>query len=935
MRLSKRIDFGIWVAAAIVMSTTPRANSAEVRDVGETEFFSVDAGVLVAQYDASHIVSDPPIIKASFYQMDSSPHLVVPTGSEAYLLEPETRADNLLDYRIVGIKPRGKAITGELFLIRRHPDQPRERVLARFEFHVDAQPEVKASRKDFFLAKGRHFQRLWSEQMAGSAMFRHLATTSLQEVGKTARSTGPSWPLRSNDGVDSTIRLVSGGRAVSENLQLDAQLIGPQRDRGKLVSLADVQGITVREINWAPMLKNEPTQLDRLSKLVPHDQYAVYLPSFQALADIVDRGSELANPAMQWIEPQSRQTDVMGFYQTQLALPLNALTRRVGGALIGEVAVTGSDPYFRTGTDIGVMMQSDQPQLLHQSMLTQVAAQAARHTGVKRVEHQVDGYTFTQWATENRRLSSFVAFANQTVIVTNSLHQMIQILSCADDRGKAMHELDEYRFFRQRYPRQDAGESALIVITDAAIRRWCGPQWRISAARRTRARATIAEITMQYADDLVRDSLRGKTEIHAAAKMPEAGSMIVSADGVYSKTYGTLDFQTPIAELQLQQASQAEVDLYTRWRNQYEQRWRREFDPIALQISLTENSMHADLSVIPLMIRSDYQQFLMFVGSARLKPGFGDRHPESLASFDIAIDTRSWPIMMLQTAIANDQNNFDLVSWIDDSASIYLDEDQEWLARLSEHDPWDQDFDDLLRDVPVGLFIPSKNNLRMTAFVVAVRSAIQRFAPNMIRWENAKHGNFEYVVGTPVAGNRHAAGMPHLYYVTTAEGLTVSTNRGVIERTVDRHAQRQQRQIDPPDLEPEPEAELSPQVVAKVTGKGAEMMARTNYRNGLRRANRISWSNIPILNYLRQRYPNREPDDVYRKLFGEQLVEPTGGEYVWNEERGTFVSSLHGYHLEPTAGPALAPSFGPGDEIETSISFQDRGLRATLSIKDN
>ena len=110
-------------------------------------------------------------------------------------------------------------------------------------------------------------------------------------------------------------------------------------------------------------------------------------------------------------------------------------------------------------------------------------------------------------------------------------------------------------------------------------------------------------------------------------------------------------------------------------------------------------------------------------------------------------------------------------------------------------------------------------------------------------------------------------------------------------------------------------------------------MARTNYRNGLRRANPLAWSNFPILNYLRSRYPDHEPTKVYQSLFGEELVEPTGGHYVWDQDRGTFVSTLHGYHLEPKAGPTVASSFGPGDEIHTSISFQDNGLRATLRVK--
>ncbi|TWU38394.1 hypothetical protein [Novipirellula artificiosorum] len=197
------------------------------------DLFAIDVPRLIAPFDESHIVSDPAIIEASFHQMDTTPHLAVPNDCEAYYLEPEHRNNALQGYRIIGRKPAGKRISGSIFIGRRHPDTPSRSVLAKFDFEVDAVPTEKPEPDDFHRAKGRHFQRLWSEEMAGSAMFRHLAMESL-------------------------------------------------------------------------------------------------------------------------------------------AIPLNALTRQVGAGLIDEVAITGSDPYFRTGTDLAILMQTHQPAILHPSILAQV-----------------------------------------------------------------------------------------------------------------------------------------------------------------------------------------------------------------------------------------------------------------------------------------------------------------------------------------------------------------------------------------------------------------------------------------------------------------------------------------------------------------------------------------------------------------------------------
>jgi hypothetical protein len=506
------------------------------------------------------------------------------------------------------------------------------------------------------------------------------------------------------------------------------------------------------------------------------------------------------------------------------------------------------------------------------------------------------------------------------------------VLKCADGRVQAMHDLDEYRFFRQRYRRGDKDESALVIVTDAAIRRWCGPKWRIAASRRTRARATIAELTMQHADDLVRETLTGTTQIHSVAGMPNVGSMLVSADGVHSKDYGTLHFQTPIAEMDLTRATGEEIKLYDNWRTRYERRWRRVFDPIALQLSLTDKTINADLSVIPLMIRSEYSQYTQLVGNVRLKPDAGDPHPEALAGFTIALDTNSSLMQFARMVIAHGTTNIDLLAWIDASASVYFDYDEEWIKKLDNRSPWDMSPNDLIREVPVGLFIPSKDNLRMTAFLVAVRSALQRSSPNMFEWESVKYRDYEYVVGTVIEKGMRER-MPQLHYVTTSEGLTLSANRRVIERAIDRHLVNNKPRAEKHDVDPNSDREAGPQLIMQATGRAAEIMTRTNYRSGLRRMNRIAWSNIPILNYLRNRYPDRDPHKVYEKLFGQTLVEPSGGQYVWNEDIGTYVSSLQGYHLGPKAGPAMSPILGPEDRIKTTISFQHGGLRATLNVQ--
>jgi hypothetical protein len=71
----------------------------------------------------------------------------------------------------------------------------------------------------------------------------------------------------------------------------------------------------------------------------------------------------------------------------------------------------------------------------------------------------------------------------------------------AAESGKKpnLASLDEYSFFRSRYLRSaDVEEQAFLMVTDAAIRRWCGPAWRIGASRRTRAAAALSELQARH-----------------------------------------------------------------------------------------------------------------------------------------------------------------------------------------------------------------------------------------------------------------------------------------------------------------------------------------------------------------------------------------------------------------------------------------------------
>lgn len=52
------------------------------------------------------------------------------------------------------------------------------------------------------------------------------------------------------------------------------------------------------------------------------------------------------------------------------------------------------------------------------------------------------------------------------------------------------------------------------MLSDATIRRWCGPQWRIADSRRTRAAAVLADLQAGHVEELVRGKI-SNTALHS------------------------------------------------------------------------------------------------------------------------------------------------------------------------------------------------------------------------------------------------------------------------------------------------------------------------------------------------------------------------------------------------------------------------------------
>src|SRR5262249_42484797 len=123
---------------------------------------------------------------------------------------------------------KGSSISGRLFV----PNADWSGMVA-LKFKLDSASQKSDSKQEFLKIKENHYGELRERNIPGGAWFRHQESETAKERGSSvvpARMGPPSrfgggrpW----DDSYDGTYELFSGGRALSENLQLDRVLAAP------------------------------------------------------------------------------------------------------------------------------------------------------------------------------------------------------------------------------------------------------------------------------------------------------------------------------------------------------------------------------------------------------------------------------------------------------------------------------------------------------------------------------------------------------------------------------------------------------------------------------------------------------------------------------------------------------------------------------------
>ena len=868
------------------------------------------------------------------------PYAVLDGEGEVYLTIPSNASMRWETFRRTGqtesIHVRTAArrgVSGHLF----YPKADFSAMLA-LKFTIPAAEANAKARIPFYEAKQRHFESLLGRDIPGGAWFRHQAReaeASLDAKHRDALTAAQRRNWRSGNSLDDTYALFSGGRAVSENLQLDRAL--PQAGKNSSpVKVDSLAGISLAEIDWGPMVKDVKPELDPLAAAVPADQHAVFFPTFAAAVATADEADRQGTPLLQFAEPRSEDARVSKRYQRQLGLSLTGLGRLLGPHVVRSVALTGSDPYFRVGTDVAVLFEPANAAVLEQLLLAQVAMAGSANSLAKPVSGAVDGLVYHGLCSPDRSISSYVARLHGAVVVSNSLYQLERLARVGKGKSRSIAALPEYAFFRDRYRRGDAAETALLFLSDATIRRWCSPRWRIGDSRRTRMAAVLAELQASQVNRLATNHAE-PGPIYSDLALPGGGELTLSRSGVASAVYGSLEFMTPIGELPLDEVTQEEADAYNRWREGYQRNWRWAFDPMALRLTFAAGQLAADLTVMPLILGSEYREMQAVSRGAKIAAGAGDPH-QALAHLVLAINPHSRMFQQWGNIVSSMRQGLTL-GWLGSSVAVYVDYDPFWLEVgkvAGDQGKLAQLIENNVSRLPIAIRADVSDGLKLTLFLASARAFIEQTAPEMLHWESLKHNDQPYVKVTPSDSARRGIGNPanfSLYYAASGESLMITPNEPLLKRALDRQALRHKLVEQGKKSAAEARPWLGSSFAAQIDRNGMAMLEALSHDEYRRAMQLLAWGNLPILNEWKHRWPGQDPVDLQERLFKTRLICPGGGKYVWNEKWQTMESTVYGHPGEPKPGPAAPPALESLNSASFGLDFEEHdGLRARVRL---
>ncbi len=454
----------------------------------------------------------------------------------------------------------------------------------------------------------------------------------LDEMGPELPWLRPSRSDEPNREVD-LFAMFTGALAVQEALQIDTMLAENAADNpseaNSIVSITDLAGPEIESHPWGKMLAAQSIagkvpEISPLALCVPADRFFVHSQSLTKLLELADAGDLWGAHLFNQVAKSAQTHDTSGRLKQQLAVRTDPLSRPFYDMVVADVALTGSDLYFREGTDVTVLFRLKQPKVFRARMDGfLLEAEKSRPDAVRTIG-TIDGVEYVHVATPDRAIHVFSAYPRPDLHVRSNSKAGLQCVLATIAGGKDMERLGEtteLKYIRTLFEQGDPREDVFIYLSDPFIRRQVGPTVKLTERRRMicyNHLRMIGHAATLYQTQYGR-APKSLAELAAhgcapgvfgegALRCPCGGQYALSADGTQGvcSVHGHADRLVPGSETTIEQVTEAEAQAYREFVEQYNQYWRQYFDPIVIRLQAAPKQYRAETLILPMLDNSLY-----------------------------------------------------------------------------------------------------------------------------------------------------------------------------------------------------------------------------------------------------------------------------------------------------------------------------------------
>jgi hypothetical protein len=387
-----------------------------------------------------------------------------------------------------------------------------------------------------------------------------------------------------------------------------------------------------------PLTVPEPAAdvpVEPIANRVPAECFYVHFGSFANFLWLQDTLAKWGGDCQNLIALRGLDHGMNGRIEKQLVLKQTVLSRMLGDTVIADVALIGTDTFFREGGSYGLLFHARNNLALSASLIQQ--RQERMKAGVAREEKiKIADRPVSYLSSPDGTVRSYYVADGDFHFVATSKELVARFLATASGID-ALGTSREFRHARTVMP-VSRGDTVWLYLSDAFFRNFTGPHYRVEMARRLQAAADI-ELVQLARLAAEGQSQPGETieQLKAAALLPPEfgplpdGSRVVLAGGeIYDSLRGRRGAFLPVSDTPVGNVTPAENSDYAKFAEFYRAKWGR-LDPMIAGVKRTPLKDNREQVVVDVLMSpltpSHYDTLRQWLGppdAQQLVPTAGD-----------------------------------------------------------------------------------------------------------------------------------------------------------------------------------------------------------------------------------------------------------------------------------------------------------------------